>query len=162
MDNASLKRASRIANVLVKQGLGYFVQEFGFKWCLPFHKRVTTYQKRDSIPVRLRKSMEELGGAYVKLGQLLSLRPDLVPQEYCDEFNKLLDKMPAFSYETAKKIVEDELKQPLNKVFKQFDKKPIGSASIAQVHKAVLRNGKKVVVKVQRPNAKDQFHSDIQ
>ncbi|MBW3004892.1 AarF/ABC1/UbiB kinase family protein, partial [Candidatus Woesearchaeota archaeon] len=140
----------------------YFVQEFGFKWCLPFHKRVTTYQKRDSIPVRLRKSMEELGGAYVKLGQLLSLRPDLVPQEYCDEFGKLLDKMPAFSYETAKKIVEEELKQPLNKVFKQFDKKPIGSASIAQVHKAVLRNGKKVVVKVQRPNAKDQFHSDIQ
>jgi len=158
----SLKRASKIVNVLTKQGLGYFMQEFGLKWHLPFHKRLKTYKKEDSIPVRLRKSMEELGGAYVKLGQLLSLRPDLVPQEYCDEFCKLLDKMPLFSYDRTKKIVEDELKQPLNKVFLSFDKKPIGSASIAQVHRAVLRNGKKVVVKVQRPNVKDQFDADIQ
>ncbi len=158
----SLKRASKIVNVLTKQGLGYFMQEFGLKWHLPFHKRIKTYKKEDSIPARLRKSMEELGGAYVKLGQLLSLRPDLVPQEYCDEFSKLLDKMPSFSYERAKKIVEDELKQPLDKIFKSFDKKPIGSASIAQVHKAVLRTGKNVVVKVQRPNVKDQFEADIQ
>lgn len=162
MSNSStLNRASKVVNVLAKQGLGYFIQEYGLKWHLPFRKRIITYDKKNSIPIRLRKSMEELGGAYVKLGQLLSLRPDLVPQEYCEEFSKLLDKMPAFRYETAKKEIEEELKQPLTEVFKKFDKKPIGSASISQVHKAILKNGKKVVVKIQRPNVKSQFESDI-
>jgi len=163
MSNSStLNRASKVVNVLAKQGLGYFIQEYGLKWHLPFRKRIVTYDKKNSIPVRLRKSMEELGGAYVKLGQLLSLRPDLVPQEYCEEFSKLLDKMPAFRYETAKKEIEEELKQPLSKIFKKFDKKPIGSASISQVHKAVLKNGKKVVIKIQRPHVQSQFESDIQ
>jgi len=162
MKNTSLKRASKVVNVLAKQGLGYFMQEFGLKWHLPFHKRIKPYKKAESIPSRLRKSMEELGGAYVKLGQLLSLRPDLVPQEYCDEFSKLLDKMPAFSYEKAKKLIEEETGRPLTAIFKQFDKKPIGSASIAQVHKAVLKNGQKVVVKIQRPEVKQQFESDIE
>ncbi|MBW2986234.1 AarF/ABC1/UbiB kinase family protein, partial [Candidatus Woesearchaeota archaeon] len=153
---------SKVINVLAKQGLGYFIQEYGLKWHLPFHKRIKNYEKGDSIPVRLRKSMEELGGAYVKLGQLLSLRPDLVPQEYCDEFSKLLDKMPAFRYETARKEIEDELGAPLKKIFKSFDKTPIGSASISQVHRAVLKDGKKVVVKIQRPHVRKQFESDIQ
>jgi ubiquinone biosynthesis protein len=162
MKNTSLKRASKVINVLAKQGLGYFIQEFGLKWHLPFHKRIKPYKKAESIPLRLRKSMEELGGAYVKLGQLLSLRPDLVPQEYCDEFSKLLDKMPAFSYAKAKEIIEKETGKPLNTLFKQFDKKPLGSASIAQVHKAVLKNWQKVVVKIQRPDVKQQFESDIE
>lgn len=161
-NTGTLNRASKVVNVLVKQGLGYFVQEYGLKWHLPFRKRLVTYEKGDSIPVRIRKSMEELGGGYVKLGQLLSLRPDLVPQEYCDEFSKLLDKMPAFKYEQARKEIETELDASLKSVFKSFDKKPIGSASIAQVHRAVLKNGKKVVVKVQRPYAKDKFMADIQ
>ncbi|MBW2994233.1 AarF/ABC1/UbiB kinase family protein [Candidatus Woesearchaeota archaeon] len=160
--NNTLNRASKVINVLAKQGLGYFIQEYGLKWHLPFHKRIKNYEKGDSIPVRLRKSMEELGGAYVKLGQLLSLRPDLVPQEYCDEFSKLLDKMPAFRYETARKEIEDELGAPLKKIFKSFDKTPIGSASISQVHRAVLKDGKKVVVKIQRPHVRKQFESDIQ
>jgi ubiquinone biosynthesis protein len=158
----TLRRASTVVNVLAKQGLGYFLREYGLDWHLPFHKRIKSYGKENKIPVRLRKAMEELGGAYVKLGQLLSLRPDLVPQEYCEEFRKLLDKMPAFKYEQAKKIIEDELGTSLNKVFKNFDKKPIGSASIAQVHQAQLLNGKKVVVKIQRPKAEQQFESDIQ
>ncbi|MBW2973112.1 AarF/ABC1/UbiB kinase family protein [Candidatus Woesearchaeota archaeon] len=158
----SFKRASKVINVLAKQGLGYFVQEFGLGFYLPFHKRIKRYKKGDSIPVRLRKSMEELGGAYVKLGQLLSLRPDLVPQEYCVEFSKLLDQMPAFRYEQARKVIETELKKPINSIFKSFDKKPIGSASIAQVHKAKLKNGKQVVVKIQRPHVKEQFEADIQ
>lgn len=161
MQSTSLKRASTVVNVLAKQGLGYFIQEFGLKWHLPFHKRIKPYKKASSIPIRLRKSMEELGGAYVKLGQLLSLRPDLVPQDYCDEFKKLLDKMPPFRYEQAKKIIEEELGKPITSVFREFEKKPIGSASIAQVHKAVLKNGQKVVVKVQRPGIKQQFESDI-
>ena len=158
----TLRRASTVVNVLAKQGLGYFLKEYGLDWHLPFHRRIKSYGKENNIPVRLRKTMEELGGGYVKLGQLLSLRPDLVPQEYCDEFRKLLDKMPAFKYEQAKKIIEEELNTPLNKVFKSFDKKPIGSASIAQVHQAKLLNGKQVVVKIQRPKVKQQFESDIQ
>ncbi|MBD3361379.1 hypothetical protein GF358_01155 [Candidatus Woesearchaeota archaeon] len=163
MQKSNLKRVSSIVNVLVKHGLGHFVQKYGLTRHLPFLKRFTiTTTETGDIPIRLRKAMEELGGAYVKLGQLLSLRPDLVPSTWCDEFKKLLDKTTPFSYEQIKVIVEKELGKPIKKIFSSFDKKPIGSASIAQVHKATLRSGKKVVVKVQRPQVREKFESDIQ
>lgn len=161
MARTEIRRASEVVNVLVKQGLGYFVQEYGLKWHLPFYKKFKVYKKEEDVPARIRLAMEELGGAYVKLGQLLSLRPDLVPQEYCNEFRKLLDNVPAISYEHVKKIIEQELKVPIDVLFKEFDKNPIGSASIAQVHAAKLKNGKKVVVKIQRPNIREQIEADI-
>lgn len=155
------KRISYIANVLVKNGLGHFVHEFNLKYHLPFSKKFKKYNKPDSPEVRLRKVMEQLGGAYIKLGQLLSLRPDLVPEEYCKEFSKLQDSVRPFAYPQVKAIVEKELKKPLSKVFAYFEKVPTGSASIGQVHAAKLLNGKKVVVKVQRPDVDKQFFADI-
>ncbi|MSR86407.1 AarF/ABC1/UbiB kinase family protein, partial [Candidatus Woesearchaeota archaeon] len=113
------------------------------------------------IPVRLRRVMENAGGAFVKVGQMLSLRSDLIPQEYCDEFAKLQDNVKPFPYIEVKKILETEFKRPLKDVFKDFEEKPIASASIGQVHKARLKSGQLVAVKVQRPDIKKTFDADI-
>lgn len=163
MHKASLKRISKITNVLVKHGLGYFVQEIGLKWHLPFLKQIVWYKKPpENMPVRVRKIFEELGGAFIKLGQLLALRPDLVPKEYCAEFRKLLDEVPPMPFSQTKKIVEDSLDRKLESVFPEFDRHPIGSASIAQVHKAKTKSGKHVVVKVRRESVKESFAADIE
>lgn len=163
MNRTSLKRVSHVVQVLTKHGLGYFIQAYGLSVHLPFLKRLAIpAQKKEDIPVRLRKAMEELGGAYIKFGQLLSLRPDLVPVTWCNEFKKLLDKTTPAGYEQIKAIVEQEFGKPIKKVFSEFDKKPIGSASIAQVHAAKLHSGLRVVVKVQRPNTKEKFEADIE
>lgn len=156
-------RVSHVINVFFKHGLGYFIQKFGFHLHLPFSKRVAVhkYRKPVATEVRVRKAFEELGAAYIKLGQMLSLRPDLIPKEYCHEFSKLQDRVPPFPYEKAKQIVEEELGKPIHKAFKSFEKKPIGSASIGQVHLAKLNNGKRVVVKVIRPGVRDVFRADI-
>ncbi len=112
-------------------------------------------------PSRLRKIFEELGGAFLKIGQLLSLRPDLVPQEYCEEFSKLQDAVPPFPYEEARKILEKEFKKPLKSIFSSFDSKPVAAASIGQVHAAKLKNGKKVAVKIQRPAIRETIEADL-
>jgi len=158
-----IERATHVFNVLFKNGMGYFLQKYGLKFHLPFAKRIAFHKyKKPILPeVRLRRAFEELGGTFVKLGQLLSLRPDLVPQNYCQEFSKLQDKVIPFSFEKVKKIVEKEMGKPLEKVFKKFEQKPLGSASISQVHLATLKNGKKVVVKVQRPGVREMFRADI-
>lgn len=160
---SDLKRASKVIDVCFKQGLGHFIDKFGLKWHLPFFKRLTlrTPQKVESVPRRIREAMEQLGGAYVKLGQLLSIRPDLIPIEYCEEFKHLRDEAEPMQFLKIKKIVEQELKQPLNKTFSYFEKYPLGSASIAQVHKAKLHNGKNAVVKIQRPGIDKEFAEDI-
>lgn len=160
--NNAVARASQVVNVLFRNGLGYFIHELGLKWHLPFLSRLSPAGKPPSdLPVRLRKSMEELGGAYLKLGQFLSLRPDLLPSAYCDEFKKLLDEVPPMPYAKVQAVIEANLKSPVKAFFSQIDPHPAGSASIAQVHRAKLGNGRNVVVKVQRPEAREQFKADI-
>ncbi len=159
-----IKRLQEIITVFVEEGLGYYVSKTKLKIHLPWHKRLRSsfpVSNRQRQAVLLRKSFERLGPTFVKLGQLLSLRPDLVPKEYSEEFEKLQDQVPSFSYLQIKKIVEEDLNKPLNKVFSSFDKKPLASASIAQVHRAVLKSGKKVVVKVQRPNIREVIDTDL-
>ncbi|MBL7100642.1 MAG: AarF/ABC1/UbiB kinase family protein [Nanoarchaeota archaeon] len=158
------KRLKQIANILFKQEMGYFVGKLKLKSHLSFNKRLQAkkfLKPKDSMPKRLRCSMEELGGSFVKLGQLLSLRPDLIPKEYVDEFSKLQDSVKPFPFEKVKEIIESEFKKPINKVFSHFDKKPIASASVGQVHKAILKDGKRVAVKVQRPKIRELFETDI-
>lgn len=158
------RRLQQVSNVLFKQELGYFVDKLNLKSHLPFKRRlqITKFAKpKGLVSNRLRLSMEELGGSFVKLGQLLSLRPDLVPQDYLDEFSKLQDSVKPFPFEVVKIIVESELKNPLNKVFSYFNKTPIASASVGQVHEAILKNGTKVAVKVQRPGIRQVFATDI-
>jgi ubiquinone biosynthesis protein len=103
------------------------------------------------FPVRLRQTIEKLGPTYVKLGQILSLREDLLPRRITYELRNLQTKVPPITYEEAKMVIEQEFNVPLRHIFKEFAPKPVGAASLAQAHIAYLRNGQKVVVKVQRP-----------
>ncbi len=112
-------------------------------------------------PEKLRSILEDLGPTYIKIGQLMSMRSDMLPQSYCDELMKLRTDVKPMSPGEVRAIVEAELKKPLAELFRSFDDAPLGSASIAQVHKAALQNGKKVVVKVQRENIRETMAQDI-
>ncbi len=157
-------RLKEILKVFFEEEFGYFISKIKIHHHLPFHKRIKAHIAKERTidhPTRLRKAFERLGPTFIKFGQLLSLRPDLVPPEFIEEFEKMQDKVPTFPYSIAKKTIEEELKKPLDKLFTSFPKKPIASASIAQVYKAKIGN-KTVAVKVQRPNIAQQMESDIQ
>lgn len=159
-----LKRLEKILLVLFEEGLGYYLTQAKLHVHLPFHKRIKpkfSVNSRKQQAIRLRRSFEKLGGTFVKLGQLLSLRPDLVPQEYVEEFEKLQDQVEPFNFSQVKKIIETDLGRPLKSIFREFTAKPFASASVAQVHKAVLKNGQAVAVKVQRPEIKENLDADL-
>jgi len=157
------RRIRFISHILFDNQLGYFVDRFRLRGSLPFHKRIKTeHFKEDRLaPQRVLKVFEELDGSFIKLGQLLSLRPDLIPAEYCEELSKLQDKVTPFSSLKAIEIIESELKKPLKELFREFDDKPIAAASMGQVHLAKLKDGTQVAVKVQRPGINDTIASDI-
>lgn len=111
---------------------------------------------------RLRLACEKLGPIFVKFGQLLSTRPDLVPQDIVSELDQLQDNVPPFSPQAFKRIVESSLDSPLDTVFSTFEEQPLASASVAQVHAAVLQDGQEVVVKVIRPGIESIISKDIQ
>ena len=110
---------------------------------------------------RIRKSLEELGPIFVKFGQILSTRRDLLPDDIADELSKLQDRVPPFPGKVARQIIEKAYRQPLEEVFAEFDEQPLASASIAQVHVARLLDGTEVVVKVVRPNIEPVIRRDI-
>ncbi|KAJ4833820.1 Protein ACTIVITY OF BC1 COMPLEX KINASE 7, chloroplastic [Turnera subulata] len=110
----------------------------------------------------LRERVLQLGPTFIKLGQLSSTRSDLFPREFVDELAKLQDRVPAFSAKKAKGFIESELGAPINVLFREFEDQPIAAASLGQVHRAILHNGEKVVVKVQRPGLKRLFDIDLQ
>lgn len=114
-----------------------------------------------SIPVRLRMSFEELGPTFVKLGQLLATRPDLVPEDYVFEFEKLHDRVQPLPFETVETVLKEEYGNSLYQKFASIDPTPLGSASIAQVHKARLTTGEDVVIKVQRPGIIQKINDDL-
>ena len=113
-------------------------------------------------PERLRLALEKLGGAFIKIGQLLSVRPDLIPPEYAAELEKLQEGVPPMPFATVKQIVESELECDLSDAYKTFSESPLGSASISQVHAAELHDGTKVVVKVQRPEIPTLIDLDLE
>ena len=112
-------------------------------------------------PVNVRLAFEELGPAFVKIGQILSMRPDMIPPAYLKEFQKLQDNVRPERYEDIKMAVEESLHSPLEQLFSEFEEDAIASASLAEVHKARLLNGENVVVKIQRPKAKETILNDI-
>ncbi|NSW89174.1 MAG: AarF/ABC1/UbiB kinase family protein [Firmicutes bacterium] len=112
-------------------------------------------------PAQVRAAMEELGPTFIKIGQVLSMRPDIISQPFIEEFRNLRDNVKPESFEDIKAIIEHELAKPLDDIFLSFESEPIACASIAQVHLAELKNGERVVVKVQRPKIKDMMISDI-
>lgn len=109
----------------------------------------------------VRESILQLGPTFIKLGQLSSTRSDLFPAEFVEELAKLQDRVPAFSSEKAIALIEKELGQPVDVLFRVFEQKPIAAASLGQVHRAVLPNGEKVAIKLQRPGLKELFDIDL-
>lgn len=107
------------------------------------------------------RSLKAMGPTYVKFGQVLSTRPDIVPQEYIRALESLQDDIEPFSYAEVERIVEDELKARISKVFRTFESQPMAAASLGQVHRAVLRDGRDVVVKVQRPGVREQVREEL-
>jgi len=150
----SLRRLKEIVAVLFDYELHHFIKVLGLKSHLPIHKRFEPLDTHFvTQPETVREIFEKLGGAFIKLGQLLALRPDLIGSEYSKEFEKLLLDVPPEDPIVIKGLVREI-------PFTKFYEKPLGSASIAQVHKAVL-NGKTVAVKIKRPDAERKFEEDI-
>jgi len=114
-----------------------------------------------SMPERMRMSFEELGPTFVKLGQLLATRPDLVPEEYVIEFEKLHDRVQPLPFSVIETVLKDEFGNALYQKFESIDPEPLGSASIAQVHRARLTTGEHVVIKVQRPGIIQKINDDL-
>lgn len=109
----------------------------------------------------IKESLLELGPTFIKVGQLFSTRADLFPEEYVYELSQLQDRVPAFSYEQTRHIIEEDLGKPIHELFRSFDPVPLAAASLGQVHKAQLHSGEEVVVKVQRPGLQQLFTIDL-
>lgn len=163
----SLKRYKQVLGVLIKYGFGHVIEQLNINYYLELGKRIVTFGaiskdiERLTPPERLRMAMEELGPSFVKLGQLLSTRPDLIPKNYADEFRKLQDKVPAVPFAEIKKQIEIQFGQPIEKLYARIEEEPIAAGSIAQVHRATLHSGEDVVVKVRRPGILKILETDL-
>ncbi len=148
----NLGRLSEIAQVAVRHGFGYAVE--GRKSSDPAVEGTARGR-------HLREMLDELGPTFVKFGQLLSTRPDVVPPDIIAELRGLQDDVRPFPYADVERTIREELDQPVERLFTEFEELPLAAASIGQVHRATLPNGRRVVVKVQRPNAPKQIEADL-
>lgn len=138
-------------DVAEKARLGRFVLE-----------KFTSPDLEDFSPAeRARMAFEELGTTFIKLGQVLGQRPDLIPKEYCDEFKKLQDQVPALDFDQVRRVLSQHFGDDLDNIFSELDPKPLAAASIAQVHRGTLSSGQKIVVKVQRPDIDRLIKEDV-
>ena len=163
---AEIARVRRIIEVLVRNGLGFLVQQLALERFMPrFWRRRTVRADQAashrSVPERVRRTLEELGATYIKVGQFLSGRADLIPPAYIEELVKLLDAAPPVAFDEIREVVERELDAHLEQLFQQFEEVPLASASIGQVHRATLFDGQRVVVKVQRPGIEAEVEADL-
>jgi ubiquinone biosynthesis protein len=162
---AQILRLAHINLVLVRHGLDEIIlathlfRFFRFLYYLAPWNWVP--RRREPRAARIRKTLEELGPIYVKFGQILSTRRDLLPDDIAEELARLQDRVPPFPGARAKAMIEAAQGQPLGEVFRAFDETPLASASIAQVHAARLRDGTDVVVKVLRPNIRHYIRRDV-
>ena len=162
-----LNRYQRILRVLFKYGFNDLVDRLHIDQYLESGLQMINRKPREQIarlsrPERLRLVFEELGPTFIKLGQLLSTRPDLIPAEYLDELARLQDEVPPFSLAEVHAIFREELGRSPDEVFHYFDAEPLAAASIGQVHRARLDSGAEVVVKVQRPDIENVIAVDLE
>jgi ubiquinone biosynthesis protein len=159
-------RYKQIVEVLSHHQFGYIVDMLGLSRFITskLTKKKTLPGETDvaSMWVRTRMVLEDLGGTYIKMGQMLSTRADILPAEMAAELEKLQDQVPHFPFEDVKKTIEKELGTPIDDLFQKFDPVPFASASIGQVHSAVLTKGDSVVVKVQRPEVQSSVSVDCE
>jgi ubiquinone biosynthesis protein len=160
-----LKRYGHIATIFIRYGFGDLLDRLKARYYVPWRRRLLRKEREEvgrlSTPERLRLAFEELGPTFIKLGQILSSRPDLLPLDFIREFSKLQDKVPPFPFEAAKDIIESQLGRPLAELFESFEEMPVAAASLSQVHKAKTRAGDEVAVKVQRPGIESTIETDI-
>ncbi len=158
-----LRRFRQVINVLVRYGFGEAMTRIRLWEAVNFERRILRREPKLpelTAPQRLRLALEELGPTFIKLGQMLSTRPDLVPPEIIIELKKLQASVHFVPADIIKSIIESELGRPISELFESFDDTPLAAASLAQVHRAVLK-GEQVVLKVQRPDIVEITEVDI-
>lgn len=159
-----IRRYRQIAQILFRHGFGFLVDQLDLGHLVPFHWGLLSHARRPTPYTQaehLRLAFEQLGATFIKLGQVLSTRSDLLPPDFITELSKLQDAVPPEPIDVIEKQLESELGRAPSTVFASFDPVPLGSASIGQVHGAVLATGEKVVVKVQRPGVQQLIESDL-
>lgn len=163
-----LVRFRQIVHVFVKYGFGslFDTMRSGFSrtWrrlLSPWHPEVRRRMQEIGSAERLREALVELGPTFVKLGQILATRQDMIPAAMVEELSKLQDSVPPFSYEEVRRLVKQELKGEIEEIFSEFDETPVGAASMAQGHRARLKDGTVVFVKMQRPGIAPLIHRDL-
>jgi len=162
-----LNRYRQILAVLFKYGFGDLLEMLKIDQYIEVGLQMISRKRANRVeplnrPQRLRMAFEELGPTYIKLGQILSTRPDLVPMEYIEELSKLQDKIPAFPFAQVRKAVSAEFGMPPEDLFESLEEEPFASASIGQVHRAVLKDGEAVAVKFQRPGIQKIIEVDLE
>ncbi|HMO56939.1 MAG TPA: AarF/ABC1/UbiB kinase family protein [Roseiflexaceae bacterium] len=157
-----LGRYRQIAQVLGAHGFGFLIDQIGLGSFLSLPRRIIRRPAEDlSGPERLRRALVALGPTFVKLGQILSTRPDLLPPAFVVELGKLQDTVPPFPAAVAIATIEAELGRPIDTIFREFSREPLAAASLGQVHAAVLHDGQQVAVKVQRPDIEQIVAVDL-
>lgn len=160
----SLRRYRQILGILIKYGFGDLLGRLRVRHpLLGKIPRLRALKELEDLPrpARLRLAFEELGPAFIKLGQLLSLRPDLVPPEYAAELSLLQDQAAPIALSQIEGRVEAQLSRPIAELFLEFGAEPLAAASLAQVHRALLKDGTEVAVKVQRPGVRETIRADL-
>lgn len=166
----SIRRFRDVQLVLLRYGFGFLLSNQEIRALRRTLRRTlgwgysieeTEYEER-AAPARMRMMLQELGPTYIKIGQLLASRGDMLPEEWIAELAKLQDDVPPFGYEQAREVIEGEFGKPIGDIFWEFEQQPFAAASIGQVHRARLLDMTPVVVKVRRPNVVEQVRSDIE
>ena len=162
-----MQRYRQIITVLFKYGFGDLIDALKIEHYLEIGLQVISRNRRERIEmlsraVRVRMVLEELGPTFIKMGQILSTRPDLLPVEFMQEIAKLQDKVPPFPFSEVEAAIKEEFQKPVEQIFSSFDEQPLAAASIGQVHKARLLDGSSVVVKIQRPGILHTIEVDLE
>ncbi|MBI3753068.1 MAG: AarF/ABC1/UbiB kinase family protein [Deltaproteobacteria bacterium] len=162
----NIQRLRQIITILVKHGFYPIIERIHLAKLISLPQRIlgkkaSAEQAAVSLAVRTRFAFEELGPTFIKFGQILSTRPDILPEDFIKEFLKLQDEVPPFPFQDVIKVIEQEFKKPVNELFKEIEEKPVAAASIAQVHKAIAADGEQIVIKIQRPDIETTIDNDI-
>lgn len=161
----TIRRYRQIVRILFKYGFDHLLEYFNISSKVAtgrrFLRKPASKLATLSPAERMRMALEELGPTFIKLGQILSTRPDIIPRQFVDEFAKLQDMVPPFGVEEVHQQILKELHGGIDDLFSFFDNTPIAAASIAQVHRATMLTGEEVIVKIRRPNIIDQVETDI-